>query len=317
MNSVPRKPYERYDILRNAITKTHIPLLMQVQRSKEFVSASGANSAERKAEKAKLEKQFKPLELKLANRFLGRMAIVLKPRAANYPEEQTKSGDYPLVYLKKNGRVTLGFGDTIGKGTEGAELRDEIGHKIHELRNEPYAQTVLGVDGFLKKRNEELLKKQEFAAFTSILGEYNPRTRVFSHVNAAQGNLFVVRNGTLIEVHPDPKTSNSWLGDLGENEKLVHTKLKLQPGDRLFFLSDGVTEHRKPVPGEERSEIIDEQKIHDALTRHSNLPLEEHVNKILQTLDEFYEKRHDDQTIMALELRKKPKFKTKVSSRRF
>jgi serine phosphatase RsbU (regulator of sigma subunit) len=76
--------------------------------------------------------------------------------------------------------------------------------------------------------------------------------------------------------------------------------VQLQPGDTLFFATDGITEAR-----DERDEEFDEERLEQYLARHHELPLQRLVTGLVDAVEEFTggSEQGDDRTILAARVR--------------
>ena len=75
--------------------------------------------------------------------------------------------------------------------------------------------------------------------------------------------------------------------------------LPLEPGDRLFVYTDGITEAFNP-----EGELFGKDRLKDILDQNGSIPLSELKSAVLRALQQYTNKglTHDDITLIALEI---------------
>ncbi|HLC38357.1 MAG TPA: PP2C family protein-serine/threonine phosphatase, partial [Candidatus Norongarragalinales archaeon] len=188
------------------------------------------------------------------------------------------------------------IGDITAHGSKAAGLRRRIVKAIaplYEGAKNPQLQKVYDKLHVLVERENDILP--------AIHGRFNWRKGLIKYFNAAHPPVLLLRGGEVREVMP---SAQAFLGAI--REKVELKELKLEEGDRLFFMTDGIFEHVKQNGDSDyESRILPKEGIIDAIKKHSGKPLNAHVQEIFKTLDAWEKQRNDDQTIFALEVKRK------------
>ncbi|MEP6463724.1 MAG: PP2C family protein-serine/threonine phosphatase [Frankiaceae bacterium] len=137
---------------------------------------------------------------------------------------------------------------------------------------------------------------------TAVLAELNTETGLLEWVNAGHPEPLLLRSGRMVKsLHTDPGLP------LGLDPVAAGTHIwqvaaeRLEPGDRVLFYTDGVTEARSPD-----AEFFGVQRLTDLLIRHlaAGLNTPETMRRIVRTLLEHQQGQlTDDATLLLLEWR--------------
>lgn len=294
-----------YPQLRNTNEQTHLPLLFQAKRGK-------------------VAKKYKTSLLSAAREFSDNYDVALASRPAtlqkgeegakNYPSFRgKKSGDYAWFHFRNGkGNAAIGFGDVMGHGLPAATFREKIMDRLTSTVQQPTKAVLEQIHELISQtqiQGTDTRKKMP-PLTAAIHGEFDWRKGEIEAINAGHEPAFLLRDGKITRVFqqeyaplgiPFEKVGASpEVYDYSKTEKL-----ELQPGDRLFFISDGILLHGKKVEGEKSSRRISEEAIEKAIRNNVGGSLDKHVEKILAVVDEWGKERSDDQTIFALAVKKK------------
>jgi serine phosphatase RsbU (regulator of sigma subunit) len=215
--------------------------------------------------------------------------------ASSFAPQEEVGGDYFDAALTKSGRAALIFADVSGHGL-GAALVTAIIKTTFEAWLERDDDLVAFVR-LLNQRLFDLTPLQSFAAVA--VGVYDPDRRTFCYCNCGHNpHPYLVSSGDGA-VEPLDASPVIILGVIPEID-LRPATVQLQPGDTLFFATDGITEAR-----DERDEEFDEERLEQYLARHHELPLQRLVTGLVDAVEEFTggSEQGDDRTILAARVR--------------
>jgi serine phosphatase RsbU (regulator of sigma subunit) len=215
--------------------------------------------------------------------------------AASFVPQEEVGGDYFDAALTKQGHVAMVFSDVSGHGL-GAALITAIIKTTFEAWLERDHDLVAFVR-LLNQRLFDLTPLQSFAAVA--VGIYDPEERTFCYCNCGHSPYPYLIAAVDREPQLLDAAQEMILGVVSEID-LRPATVQLQPGDTLFFATDGITEARN-----EREEEFDEERLEQYLARHRELPLRRLVTGLVDAVEEFTggAEQEDDQTILAIRLR--------------
>lgn len=131
--------------------------------------------------------------------------------------------------------------------------------------------------------------------FTMVYGVYDRQTQHFSYVGAGHPGPVLLRDGQ------DPMAHEATGLPVGlmEDAEFEQRTLALEPGDRVFLHSDGVSEERN-ADGEQ----FGEQRVLEHFVASCSLPLEEGLDELLQAVLAWRgdERLRDDVSLLAFEV---------------
>jgi len=258
------------------------------------------------AEKSESEQRLRQ-ELELARQVQARLFPQKQPAlstleyAAICLQARHIGGDYYDFLELGHDQVGLVIGDVSGKGVAAALLMANL--QAH-LRNQsasylarPYVPIVLEQpQRFLISIDRLFYENTADSAFATLFfGEYNDKSRRLRYVNCGHlPALLLRRDDSLERLEPTCTVLGlfkSWECCAGERS--------LSPGDTVVFYTDGVTESFN-----EAGEQFGESRLVDALRQHRDLPAQNLLGSLMQTVCSFSPRvQHDDITIVVAECR--------------
>ncbi|GGP64811.1 PP2C family protein-serine/threonine phosphatase [Saccharothrix coeruleofusca] len=137
-----------------------------------------------------------------------------------------------------------------------------------------------------------------FAYATAFLARLDLATGELVYLNAGHLPPVVLRDGRVVRQLDGRGRTPLGLGRFQTTEPLVHHE-QLQPGDRVLFYSDGVTEARSP-----QGEFFGLERLVDLTERHeqAGLPAPETLRRVVHAVLEHQRGRlQDDATLLVLE----------------
>jgi serine phosphatase RsbU (regulator of sigma subunit) len=149
--------------------------------------------------------------------------------AAYFPAEEV-GGDFYQVLESKGGSKLVVVGDVSGKGLKAAMTGTLAMGALRAL-----AMEGLGPGALLMRLNRQLVETSDEGFVTCVCARVSPQGDV---TLANAGHLPPYRNGEELLLEPDLP-----LGIAPEEKYAEHT-IRLELGDRLTLLSDGVVEAR-------------------------------------------------------------------------
>jgi len=149
--------------------------------------------------------------------------------AAYFPAEEVGGDFYQVLDAQAGAKLVL-VGDVSGKGLKAAMTGTLAMGALRALATEG-----LGPGALLMRLNRQLAETREEGFITCVCAEVSPQGEVML---ANAGHLPPYRNGEEMTLEPDLP-----LGILAE-EKYAEHGFRLEPGDQLTLLSDGVVEAR-------------------------------------------------------------------------
>ncbi len=159
----------------------------------------------------------------------------------------TVGGDYFDVIELPEGRLAVAIGDVAGKGMPAALLMALLQGSLRTLLSAGFRGAEL-----VAKLNVHLGSNiPSNRLVTLFYGEYDPATGALSYVNAGHNPPFVLRRDGAVLPLPATGVALGVLGDAAYEA----TAVVLEPGERVFLYTDGITEAFNPRDeeyGEER-----------------------------------------------------------------
>jgi serine phosphatase RsbU (regulator of sigma subunit) len=192
-------------------------------------------------------------------------------------------------YSVEAGRLHLSVTDAMGHGL-GASLLDSL--CVAALRNARRAGA--GVAEQAQRAHEALLGQFGGGQFvTGFLARADLADGVVDVVNAGHPVPYLLRAGQLVELHLPPQLP---LG-LFRSVRYTEHRFVLQPGDRLFVVSDGVTD-----AGPVRAQPFGGRRLQGLLLGTAEDPPHEAVRHVLRTISDYQQDTfRDDATALCLD----------------
>lgn len=200
-------------------------------------------------------------------------------------------GDFYDLYMIDLDHLGFLIADVSGKGIPAAMFMME---SKTMLKN--FAKSGCTIDEILTKANENLCQGNEAGMFvTCWFGILDKRTGVVEFANAGHNNPVIYRKGKGWEMIAQKK--NLVLGGL-DGIKYVKQEFKLEPGDRLYLYTDGVTEATRGDGA-----LYGDDRLINFLNKNMETPDKELLEGIKGNIDEFVEgaDQFDDITMLVLD----------------
>jgi Stage II sporulation protein E (SpoIIE) len=192
-------------------------------------------------------------------------------------------------YSVETGCLNLSVTDAMGHGL-GASLLDSL--CVAALRNARRAGA--GVAGQAQRAHEALLHQFGGAQFvTGIVACAQLDTGQVDVVNAGHPWPYLVRDGRLTELRLPTQLP---LGLFADTRYTQHS-FALEPGDRLFVFSDGVTD-----AGPARAQPFGEERLQGLILATAGDPPHEAVRHVLRTISDYQQNAfRDDATALCVD----------------
>jgi sigma-B regulation protein RsbU (phosphoserine phosphatase) len=134
---------------------------------------------------------------------------------------------------------------------------------------------------------------------TAFMGFLDPATHVVNYHSGGQGPILHFRaEGEACDWY---KPTNFPVGIMEIDDKQESANLKLQPGDILALISDGVYEYNN-LDGEE----FGEQRVAEVFKTHHRLPMSELTDRLIQAVMKFGGTAPQEDDITLVLVRREP-----------
>lgn len=198
------------------------------------------------------------------------------------------SGDYYHYDLDDHGNFAVAVADVIGKGVPAAMSMSMIKYAMDTLTDKQMQPSLV-----LESLNRVVERNIDDDMFiTMMYGVYHPEDHYFYFSSAGHepGFIYTAANNSF-----DGLEAKGLVLGVSPKVKYEEQAFKLEPGDFIVFLSDGVTESR--VNGE----FIERDQIVDMIRERLHMPAQEIVNELYEQLEKAQEfQLRDDFTLMIL-----------------
>lgn len=191
-------------------------------------------------------------------------------------------GDYWSVkYYPKDDRATVKLADISGHGIAAATLVAAV-----KFISGGYYRGAKSAHEVIEQTNRVLVKETPVEVLvTMVYAWLYPKTREVDVVNAGHEPVFICKKNSCIDIPPTGPL-------LGVEETMYHeTRIKLDPGDILFFCSDGITEAGV-------GEQFGIARVKNLVLVNSSKTAEEIADELIRTATEFAGKPHDDMSVV-------------------
>jgi serine phosphatase RsbU (regulator of sigma subunit) len=202
-----------------------------------------------------------------------------------------------------------GFDYAVDHGRASVAIFDAMGHDLHAGLTTSMA---LAATRNARRGGAGLIEAAELADHT--IADHRPSdsmsyaTAFLAHLDLDTGELHylnaghpppaVLRDGRVVRLLDTVSRTPLGLGDFQKRESVVFRE-QLQPGDRVLFYTDGVTEARSP-----QGEQFGMERLADLTERHeaAGLPAPETLRRVVRAvLDHQGGRLQDDATLLMLE----------------
>ena len=184
-------------------------------------------------------------------------------------------GDFYDFFFIDQDRLAIVVGDVSGKGVPAA-----IFMAVSRTLLKSIAMQIGNPGECLRRVNTLLIPESNMAMFVTVFyGILNTRTGEIQYSNGGHNPPYVVRNNGSVE--PLQPTEGLLLGMLDDIEFDVK-KISLQPGEKLFMYTDGVTEAMNHL-----RELYGESNLITCLQESRDLPLRDLVHSVYTSVEKF------------------------------
>lgn len=204
-------------------------------------------------------------------------------------------GDFYDFFLVDDDHLAVVIADVSGKGVPAA-LFMVIAKTL--IKNHAQNQEAPGT--VFTQTNEQLCEGNDAGLFvTGWMGVLEISTGKFVYVNAGHNPPLLKRAGGTFEWL---KSRPGFVLAGMEGVRYRENTLQLEPGDRLYLYTDGVTEATNS-----REELFGDERLQNALNEYMDLPVEQFLPKIKECIDAFVggADQFDDITMLALDYQSK------------
>lgn len=204
-------------------------------------------------------------------------------------------GDFYDFFLVDDDHLAVVIADVSGKGVPAA-LFMVIAKTL--IKNHAQNQEAPGT--VFTQTNEQLCEGNDAGLFvTGWMGVLEISTGKFVYVNAGHNPPLLKRAGGTFEWL---KSRPGFVLAGMEGVRYRENTLQLEPGDRLYLYTDGVTEATNS-----HEELFGDERLQNALNKYMDLPVEQFLPKIKECIDAFVgdADQFDDITMLALDYQSK------------
>lgn len=239
---------------------------------------------EETAEKSRMENELETAKLVQTTLFPEKSFSSDDIKVEGHYEPASECGGDWWFHSQIDGQYFLWIGDATGHGAPAALVTAAAraaSSTIETLGNADPAQAM----NLLNKAIQCTAKGHVLMTF--FLGVYDPKTKILSYVNASHDPPFIIPHldEPIKKKHITPLSDHTF-ARLGENMDTEYraSEITLNPGDRIYFYTDGVTE----LKGNEDKMYGERRLLKNLIaSKNNNLSLKESVDNILTELEEF------------------------------
>ena len=194
--------------------------------------------------------------------------------ATMIPADEVGGDFYHLTQLDQN-RIAVIIADVSGKGVVAAFFM----LRAYDLMQNVIQQNVSPAE-CLRLANNRLCEDNPLTLFVTLFyGILDVKSSAFTYSSGGHHMpLLLKADGN---VRPLPRTAGMLLGCFQDAE-FTEQHLILDPGDRLFLFTDGLTEAMNS-----QGEWFGENQLNASLVRHGSLPVEDSMNAIIKDVNLF------------------------------
>jgi len=211
------------------------------------------------------------------------------------PASET-GGDYYDVIRIDDEKLGLVIGDVSGKGIQAAFFMTFIKGILHAL-----ARTEDSTVGVVTRANAHFRENAPVKMFMTLLyGVLDTKKRTFRFTRAGHHPLWVQRAQTGMVEEYQPEGVAIGMTELDEHSSwLEELEVSLNPGDRLFLFTDGLTEARDRH-GVEYGEV----RLKRMIEQYAEVSTKEVVARLFEAIEELdrHSKPLDDMTLLVVEI---------------
>ena len=226
--------------------------------------------------------------------------------AWKYTPCEELAGDFLNLVPLNESHIAMFVVDVSGHGAASSLLAVAVGRLLTSqasatsllVRNDPLTGklAVTPPASVVAELNRRFpMESQAGLYFTIAYGVLNTQTREFRYVSAGHpAGVHLPKGSTPVFLEGDGFPIG-WMEDIEYDEQ----RLRLSPGDRLYFYSDGVNEALSTS-----GELYGGDRLLESLTQHANLPMTEGVNALFRATCDWSlpQGPHDDVSIVGIEV---------------
>ncbi len=202
-------------------------------------------------------------------------------------------GDYFDYFQREDGTLGVAIADVAGKGIPAALQMTSLQYAFRQLAGqETSAREVI------RKLNGAVTSLVSGGGFVCFFfGIWDPGSGWFNYCNAGMDPPVLFRPGA--RFRQDLRKCGPVLG-VDPEFTYAEGTVVLQPGDRLFFYTDGLTDERNSD-----KEFFDADRLLDLVSRNIEASPRRLIETIFSTVNAFGgDKKDDDKTAILLEIKK-------------
>lgn len=198
------------------------------------------------------------------------------------------NGDYHHFVKGKDGSLGIAIADVIGKGIPAALCMSMIKYAM-----DSYPEDSMEPKSILKNLNRVVERNVDASMFITMLyAQYLPCEHKLHYASAGHepGFYYDAEKGTFTEI----ETKGLVLG-VSSDAEYEQYELKVNKGDMVILLTDGVTECR------DGDRFIESEEILEVIKSYEDLPAQEMVNKVYKHFERLQDfELRDDFTLLIL-----------------
>lgn len=198
------------------------------------------------------------------------------------------NGDYVHFFEDREDNVSVAVTDVVGKGVPAALCMSMVKYGLETLEYAYKAPSYV-----LEAINRVIEKGVDDSMFVSMFyGRYNIRNSVFSYASA--GHEPALYYSSKENIFHELEAKGLLLGILPE-VKYLHYEIKLEPGDMVIMMTDGVTEFRT------NEELNSREVITSLIAKHKHLSAQQLCVCLHKEIEHFQDfQLTDDFTVVII-----------------
>lgn len=202
-------------------------------------------------------------------------------------------GDYYDCIALKDGRYVFIMADVSGKGIAASLLVSTLHASVHAYLNRPFE-----LESLVNTLNEVIYDAATVDKYiTAVFSILDPQKNELQTVNAGHNPTYILRKDKTIEMMT---TGGIPLGMMQMSFPYQSSKWILNPGDSVFFYTDGVTE----AMNEREEQYDDIRPIKNFLTSTNHVAAKNFIETLISDINEFTGATPQSDDITALYLLK-------------
>ncbi|OHD71955.1 MAG: hypothetical protein A2W19_02180 [Spirochaetes bacterium RBG_16_49_21] len=201
-------------------------------------------------------------------------------------------GDYYDVIETTRGERWIAVGDVTGHGVESGLIMLMMQTSIFTIVNNTAGynpSVVLSAINHVIKENIARLGTDRYVPISLI------RLNDSNMIVAGKHQDILIYRSKLERVEVI-KTEGTWIGIYEKIKKyMVDKTIPIEVGDIIFLFTDGITEAI-----DKNGLMFGQERLIHAFEKYSELPVKEILNSIMQEVTGFWDKQHDDVTLLII-----------------